>query len=237
MESRESPDQVLKKIMEFNDFMPEEWQAMISTCRWHRYGEGELVVEYQDESNGVFIVAQGVIRILYYSLSGREVVFSDIHAGDMFGELSAIDGQRRSATAIAKTESVLVSIPADKFMEIIYSNKSVALAILKRLSEKVRNLSDRLADVSTLSVKSRIHIELLRLATETDDKSNSATIYPAPTHAEIASRVSTHREAVTRELNYLWRCGLVEHKKRSLIIHDVEKLQYLVVRARGIISH
>ncbi len=62
---------------------------------------------------------------------------------------------------------------------------------------------------------------------------NTAMIRPAPTHAEFASRVSTHREAVTRELNQLSRDGLVERQAGALAIHDVERLARLVQNVVG----
>lgn len=71
-------------------------------------------------------------------------------------------------------------------------------------------LTTRVYDFSTLAVKNRIQAELLRLANLVPKDGKSARIFPAPTHGEIASRVSTHREAVTRELNRLCRIGVAE---------------------------
>jgi hypothetical protein len=62
---------------------------------------------------------------------------------------------------------------------------------------------------------------------------NAAMIQPAPTHADLASRISTHREAVTRELNQLSRDGLVERQAGALAIHDVERLARLVQNVVG----
>ena len=56
---------------------------------------------------------------------------------------------------------------------------------------------------------------------------------PAPTHVEIASRVSTHREAVTRELNRLFRIGIIEQRGGTLLVKDVERLAEMVHDATG----
>jgi len=82
-------------------------------------------------------------------------------------------------------------------------------------------------------VKNRIHVELLRLACDHMRDERTAVISPAPTHADIASRVSTHREAVTRELNHLAQSGLVERRSRTLIIHDVPRLTHMVQEVLG----
>jgi len=60
-----------------------------------------------------------------------------------------------------------------------------------------------------------------------------AVISPAPTHAEIASRISTHREAVTRELNELARAKLIEKRGADLIVCDVAMLESMVEESMG----
>ena len=100
--------------------------------------------------------------------------------------------------------------------------------ILRRLTRLVRVLSERVVELSTLTVRRRIQVELLRLARETAPGQKCAVVFPAPTHAELASRVSTHREAVTRGLGELSRAGIVEKRSGTLVIRDVEALAAMV---------
>jgi CRP/FNR family transcriptional regulator, cyclic AMP receptor protein len=88
-------------------------------------------------------------------------------------------------------------------------------------------------EFSTLHVDNRIQAEVLRLATLAGRVGNGARIVPAPTHVEIASRVSTHREAVTRELNRLARIGLVTRSGDALLVGDVQRLAQMVQDATG----
>src|SRR3546814_17818984 len=88
------------------------------------------------------------------------------------------------------------------------------MALLTSLIGTVRTLSERIFEFSTLAVKNRIHSELLRLAREGEHVGKTAHISPAPTHADIASRISTHREAVTRDLNELTKSGLRREERR-----------------------
>jgi CRP-like cAMP-binding protein len=81
-----------------------------------------------------------------------------------------------------------------------------------------------LASMPALAVNNRIQAEILRLASLAPKDGKSARIAPAPTHGEIASRVSTHREAVTRELNRLARIGLIERKGGALVVKDIDRL-------------
>ncbi|MBA2483124.1 MAG: Crp/Fnr family transcriptional regulator [Nitrosomonas sp.] len=231
--SNERASAMLAVIKEFQTLSPLDLEAVEQACHWHRYDAGEDIVRYHDSSNSVFFIVQGEIRVTYHSLSGHEVILCDLPVGEMFGELTAIDGQSRSATVVAKTNTLLASITASAFRNLIYSNRSIAEAIFKRLSAEVRRLTERVYDFSTLLVCSRIHAELLRMAQQHMATPNTAIISPAPTHTEIANLVSTHREAVTRELSRLTKKQLILRQGRDLHILDVNKLAEMVKVVRG----
>jgi CRP-like cAMP-binding protein len=171
--------------------------------------------------------------VTIFSRSGKEVSFRDLGPGQLFGDLSAIDGRPRSASVVTLSEALIVSMPAEAFWEMLRDHPDVSAGMLKELAGLVRRLSDRVVEFSTLGVKNRIHAELLRLAREHMRDENSAAINPAPTHGEIASRVSTHREAVTRELNHLTQIGLIERRRGSLTVLDVGRLARLVEDVHG----
>jgi CRP-like cAMP-binding protein len=97
---------------------------------------------------------------------------------------------------------------------------------------QIRVLTTRVFEFSTLAVNNRIQAELLRLARQAGGvDGNIATIEPAPKHAEIASRISTHREAVAREISRLEALGLLQRKSRRIIITDLRRLARMVEEA------
>jgi CRP-like cAMP-binding protein len=151
----------------------------------------------------------------------------------MFGEYAAIDGRPRSANVEARTNCLVVSLPADAFRELLEAEPKVTKALLEHFVSEIRELTTRVFEFSTLAVRYRIQAEVLRLAQLSACKDMIARIVPAPTHAEIASRTSTHREAVTRELNRLAKMGILEQQNRELWITDVERLVALVNDAAG----
>lgn len=212
----------------FSGLPSPDLDAIAERCRWRRYAPDQQIIGHQDETNDVFFIAHGRVRVTVYSGSGKEVSFRDLGVGKSIGELSAIDGAPRSANVIALTESVLASIPTDAFRKILRDHSEVSTEMMRYLVDLVRKLSDRVVEFSVLAVRNRIHSELLRLALEKGDDGNTATLSPAPRHADIASRVATHREAVTRELNALAGDGLIERQPGALIIADVSRLKRLV---------
>jgi CRP-like cAMP-binding protein len=109
----------------------------------------------------------------------------------------------------------------------------VAERVMRGLAALVRQLSDRVIDLSTLGVQNRVHAELLRLAQQAGVVDNRARLEPVPTHAELAGRISTNREQVTRELNALRREGLLAKDGKALVVPDVARLAGLVAEVRG----
>jgi CRP-like cAMP-binding protein len=124
-------------------------------------------------------------------------------------------------------------MPAMAFQELLATEPTVAQALLPQLVTKIRALTTRVYEFSTLAVNNRIQAELLRLANLAPKQGKSARIVPAPTHVEIAGRVSTHREAVTRELNRLSRIGITERQGSALVVKDVDRLAEMVHEATG----
>jgi CRP/FNR family transcriptional regulator, cyclic AMP receptor protein len=179
----------------------------------------------------VFFVASGEVCVTIYSVSGKAVSFRNLGPGDIFGEYAAIDGKPRSASVEARSSCLIASMPAKEFRRLLETEAAVAQALLRDLVRNVRTLTKRVYEFSTLAVNNRIQAELLRLASLVPKEGKRARLKPAHTHAEIASRVSTHREAVTRELNRLSRIGIIE--RQMLIVLDLDRLAEMLHEMTG----
>ncbi len=202
-------------------------------CAWRGYELGEVIVDYLDPSNDVFFVVAGEVCVTIHSATGKAVSFRSLGAGTIFGEYAAIDGECRSASVEARGKCLIASMPAKTFRKLLETEPAVAQALIRELVRNVRTLTKRVYEFSTLAVNNRIQAELLRLANLGPRKGNSAILDPMPTHAEIASRVSTHREAVSRELSRLSRLGIVERQNGKLVIWDIERLSEMLHEMTG----
>ncbi|MCG8545892.1 MAG: Crp/Fnr family transcriptional regulator, partial [Alphaproteobacteria bacterium] len=175
----------------------------------------------------------GRVRVVNYSLSGREVTFDDLEAGESFGELAALDSQPRSANVVALEDTTVASLTHDAFRELLLEHPELALKILVVMAGIIRTSTERIMDLSTLGANNRVHAELLRLAKPGMREDNTAVITPIPIHGDIASRVSTTRETVARVLGDMSRNELVKREEDKLIILDVEYLSDMVEQFRG----
>jgi hypothetical protein len=104
--------------------------------------------------------------------------------------------------------------------------------VTHHLAFLVRELSERVFEFSTMVARQRVHAELLRLAERAEPVGETgALIRPAPTHAAIATRISTQRETVSREMSTLARMGLLERRDGALLVRDLGALEALVEAA------
>lgn len=208
-------------------------KALEQRCHWQVYSAGEEIIGWQEASDDIYFLIDGSARVAIYSGSGKLVGFHQIEPGDPFGEFAAIDGQPRSANVEAAAECLVARMSSQLFWSTLEKEPAVVAALLKRLVAQIRSLTTRVFEFSTLAVSNRIQAELLRLARDNGVDDNTALITPAPTHTEIASRISTHREAVTRELSRLTQNNVIRREGRALCVTDVDRLARMVQEATG----
>lgn len=225
--------ETLNLIVVFRDLPIEDRQRLAEQICIRRCKPRELVITQDDNSTDVFFVISGHVRATLFSTNGKEVDFQDLGPSEMFGELSAIDDQPRSTHVVTLSESIIASMSRDDFWAALTTYPTVTRHTLLRLTGLVRMHCDRIFEYSTLGVKNRIHAELFRLAREVSSEDGEIEIIDAPTHSEIASRVATHREAVTRECKSLEAMGLIKWRPQQHIIKDVRALERMVKEVKG----
>lgn len=227
------PQYSLESVAIFRGLSPHALQRIKGLCSCRRYEPREAIIDHLDSSDEVFFLLTGNARVTIRSAEGKAVSFRELGPGGMFGEYAAIDGRARSANVEAREGCLVVSMPGPAFRELLETEPKVAKFLLEHFVKEIRELTTRVYEFSTLAVRYRIQAELLRLARLSAPEGKIARIVPAPTHAEIASRTSTHREAVTRELNRLAKMGILEQRNRDLWITDVDRLAGLVHDTAG----
>jgi CRP-like cAMP-binding protein len=223
----------LRRVALLEGLAPERLDALARECAWRAYAPDKQIISRESDDRDFYLIVSGRVRVTTYSAGGRQVTFRDLDAGDCFGEVAAVDGAPRSADVFALDRALLASLPPAAFWRLLRAEPLVAERVLRRLAGLVRELSERVIDLSTLNVQNRIHAELLRLAREAGVSGNAARIDPAPKHADLASRVSTYREQVTRELSGLVKLGILERGDQALVVRDVAALERLVAEVRA----
>ena len=223
----------LRRIALFEGLSDQRLDLLAQQCLWHSVEAGTPLLLRAEQQGDVFLLVSGRVRVTTYSANGRQVTFRDSEAGEHFGDIAAIDGGPRSADVVTLEPSVLASLDRAAFMALLREEPVVAERVMRRLASLVRQLSERVIDLSTLGVQNRLHAELLRLARAAGVEGNQARLEPAPKHAALASQISTNREQVTRELNVLVRSGVLQKEGKALLVTDAARLESMVSQVRG----
>lgn len=200
---------------------PLHLRELMTHSRTVRVRKGQTLFGRGELSKDVFLVQEGRLQAVLYAADGREVSLRELSGGQLFGELSAIDDAARSVSIMGVTDARMLAFTPESFRAALAASPAASDWLLRRLTAQVRSLTDRVFELNALNVQARLHCELVRLAKSL----TNGALDPAPTHAELANRIGTHREAVTRELNALEERGLIRSGRRRIEFTDLDRLE------------
>jgi CRP/FNR family transcriptional regulator, cyclic AMP receptor protein len=222
----------LKRVKLLDGLTHAALEELARQCRWRRAAAGENIISREAPDNDVYLIVSGRVRVTAFSAAGRQVNYGDMVAGQWFGDFAAIDGRSRSADVMAVEDTLVAALRPALFLRLLAEYPAVSQCMLRRLVGCVRELTDRVYDLTTLGVENRLHAEILRLAKRAGVNGNTARIDPAPKHTDLAGEISTNREEVTRKLSVMVKQGLIERAGDALIVPDVARLERIVDEVR-----
>lgn len=199
-------------------------------CQWRRFAAGEQILDRNSDSRDVYFVVDGSVEVVNYSGNGREISYAVVPAGGYFGELSAIDGERRSASVVAQGACRLAAMPPKAFEALLAREPEVGLKVMRRLAAIIRANNERIMDLATLGAIQRVYRELLKLARQDPLNAAGWLIYPMPKQHEIARRAATTRETVARVLANLLHGGQMTRKDKTYYLTDRSVLEQAILR-------
>ncbi len=210
----------------FSNLTEDELVQLAQIARERRFDRNQVIFYEGDLGGSLYIIATGTVKIVMMSDDGREHILGMLHNGDFFGEISLIDGQPRSATAIAQDKVSIVTISRDDFVRLLKENPEMSLKIMVTLCERLRRTDKHVESLAFLSAPGRVVQVLLNWAERhAPDVHKDVTIPHRMTRQEFASIASTSRETLTRVLMDLQDDGLIRLEKNEILIHDCYKLR------------
>jgi CRP-like cAMP-binding protein len=211
--------------------LPIDLAPFEARCHWRRFDPEEVLVDFDDMTTDVYFLLAGDVRVLMRTASGKEVILDEMRAGELFGELAAMDGISRSANVTALTRGEVGVMPAPVFRDLVFSSKDVADRLFRLLTARVRELNARLVEQTVLDLRHRLYSELLRLSVPRHSGASERVVTPPPFHHDLAARIGCRREQVTREFTMLTQEGLIERTRGALILRRPDVLQARVADA------
>lgn len=223
--------QALAAIPFFKDATDIDLKAFERRCAWKRVEEGQILVDFEDQSSDVYFLASGDVRIQIRTAGGKEVILADMRAGEYFGELAAIDGIARSANVSALTRAEICIVSAGVFREMVAASRILSDKLLRLLAARVRDLNIRLLEHTVLDIRHRLYAELLRLSVPRPNAAPARVVSPPPVHHVLAARVGCRREQITRELGAMKTDGLMERTRGAMVLLDPDTLRQRIAQA------
>ncbi len=215
----------LQSVKLFSRLPEQALDDVLASCRARRYAAGERIVSRYDHHSDVYFIVAGRAKATLFANNGREVTYDILTAGDMFGEVAAIDGLARTTDVEAEADSIVAVINGEMFCALLRKYPSaLGEPIMCHLTAMVRRLVERVYEITAYTVPIRVQLFLLREAKKQRSHGNSAEIHF--TQKEIAALTRTERCAVNREISRLENPGLVAWERRGYgVVHDIEGLE------------
>jgi CRP/FNR family transcriptional regulator len=203
-----------------------EREVLARRARRERFVSGEMLFQEGDRCLGLHIVASGKVRIFKSSASGREQVLAIEGPGCTVAELPVFDGGDYPASAIAVESTEIVFLPCEAFRAICLERPEVALKVLAAVGARLRHLVDLIEELSFTTVRQRLGALLVDLARTRGRKIPEGIAFDMPdSHQEMAHRMGTVRELVSRNLTRLAAEGLLKLDGRHIVVRDLHRLK------------
>jgi CRP-like cAMP-binding protein len=214
----------------FKTLDPGACRTLDRQCNWLKTPGGAWLIDQSAHDRDVYFIMSGHLRAVL-NMARQDLIFNDMYAGSIFGEMGAFDGAPRAASVFAVTDSVVAKMPGPIFVETMFTHRPLAEAVVSTLIQRLRAMSERIGELGALNVRARVQAELLRLARPDRDNPKRAVIVTPPNQSELAARINTRRETVSREINAMERNGLIERRRGAIVINDAVRLSAAIEAA------
>ena len=190
-----------------------------------RLSRDELLFMAGDEARGLYVIVEGTLRAFRTSPDGREQVLQVEQAGATFAEVPTFDDGPYPSNVAAEEDSIVLFIPKRDVQQLCLKHPKIALAALKVLSSRLRRCTALVEELSLQEVSQRLARFLVTEAREKGMSEGSGTrIDLVLTNQQIAARIGSVRDVVSRAIAHLKQEGLIAVKGRRIIIPDLNVL-------------
>ncbi len=212
--------EVLRQSLIFSSLNENELVELSRLASERSFKPEEFVFWEGDAPDYFYTVAEGRIKILKYSSSGKEFIIAFFGPGEMFGEVAVFEGKPYPASAQAVADTKILGIKKDDFLSFLAGRPQIALDIINILGGRLRDAQSRLKDLAGERAEQRLARTLLMLS------SKLGPTLPF-TRQEIADMAGTSTETAFRVTTQLKDSSIIRSVRGKIIILDETKLRLL----------
>ncbi len=222
----------LRNIPLFKHLTDSQLREIAARCKSVQCKKGDVVFHKTDLSTDLYIVKSGKLKAVLIDEEGNEIVLAQFEKGAFFGELSLLDGKGRSATIVAEKDAELSVLKKDLFLDLLYRDPRISVELMTTLVDRLRKADEMIESLAFLEVGERLIRSLLDRA-EVIDAARSGGYLKAGklTHKELAARIGSSREAVSKCLKVLTTKTIVKEAGGNILVAE-NALKRLKEKAR-----
>jgi len=183
--------------------------------------KGSILFFEGDEARGFYVLLSGRLKLYKASPEGREYTLHHVRSGEMFAEAAIFRGQTYPANCVALEDSDVAFFPKEAFYRLIESSPDISLKVIVSLSKWLRELAERIEDLSLREVPARLAAYLLREA----ESSPRGVVELEVSKAELAKRLGTVAETLSRSLTSMKESGIIREEGNAVSILDPARLR------------
>lgn len=219
MTNRKQVLSYLKSSYLFSGVSEKGLNIILQSVRENRFAGGETVFSEGDSGDSLHIIVSGVIKVIKYGREGKTKTLAILRERDSFGEMALLTKEARSATIEALEDTVTLSISRADFENLVMSEPSISLQIIKTLSERLAKADRDIKILALGDAKSRVACVIMDFKDEIEKVKF--------THQEIGDLAGLTRETTTRTLKQMEEEGLISVNNRKIKIKDAPGLKEL----------
>jgi len=211
----------LERVLAVNAFFaalsPAALKKIAGICVQRKLGRGETLFFKGDAGDGLYAIRRGQIAIGVTDDAGQRLTMNVLGSGDVFGEIALLDGQERTADAVASEASDLFFVPRRDFLQLLDREPSIAIQVIELLCARLRAVSAQVEDRAFLPLSARLARRIHALS---QDYGAELTV----SQEELAAMTGVTRESVNRQLQEWKDEGWLSLGRKRLVVHDEEAL-------------
>jgi CRP/FNR family transcriptional regulator, cyclic AMP receptor protein len=207
------------------DCAPDLASSILLRGRLRKFLGRATILRRGDRISTLYVVIAGRAHAIVYSLEGQAVLLYEYRAGDFFGVITPPYSGTHDTDVVAVEDVESFLLDGGVLAILAEQHGCISRALLKVMVDRLQQTASRMYEHAALSAVGRVHAELLRQARQ----SAELAIRPAPILSDLALRVSTTRETVSRAVNALERRGIIRRDADSLKVVAPHRLEELVL--------
>lgn len=214
------PVNSLKRIPLFSDLTEHELKSLIASGGRRKYPAKNILFQEGEPGDFLLVILSGKVKVLLTGKDGQEYILSLLGQGSFFGEMSLLESAPRSATVMTMEPSEFLRIGGQEFGELLQRNSTIALKILKHLSQRLRRTNEQVRSLVMFDIYARVGRCLVNLAEIQGGRANGQLLVPnRPSLQEMANMIGCTRETVSRALKALRENGCLTMSRNTIYIN------------------